>query len=155
MLIDSVFVRPVHWPLISLIVASQRWESTISINSKWSEMKVTQSCPTLCNPTDCIVHGILQARILGWVAYSFSRGSSWPRNRTGVSCVAGGFFTSWAIKEDFDNCRSFKWKLEFGWWSWSGHIEAVGFIWAPSLLLEGTDSMVELSEAGTRSSHLF
>ena len=38
-------------------------------------------------------------RILEWVAYPFSRGSSWPRNRTGVSCIAGGFFTNWAIRE--------------------------------------------------------
>ena len=38
-------------------------------------------------------------RILEWVGYPFSRGSSWPRNRTGVSCIAGGFFPSWAIRE--------------------------------------------------------
>ena len=38
-------------------------------------------------------------RILEWVAYPFSRGSSWPRNRTNVSCIAGGFFTSWATRE--------------------------------------------------------
>ena len=38
-------------------------------------------------------------RILEWVAYSFSRGSSWPRNWTGASCIAGGFFTSWATRE--------------------------------------------------------
>ena len=38
-------------------------------------------------------------RILEWVAYPFSRGSSWPRNRTRVSCIAGGFFTSWAIRK--------------------------------------------------------
>ena len=38
-------------------------------------------------------------RILAWVAYPFSRGSSWPRNQTGVSCIAGRFFTSWAIRE--------------------------------------------------------
>ena len=38
-------------------------------------------------------------RILKWVTYSFSRGSSWPRNRTGVSCLAGRFFTSWATRE--------------------------------------------------------
>ena len=49
---------------------------------------VTQSCPTLCNPIDCSlpgssVHGILQARILGWVASPLSRGSSQPRDRTG------------------------------------------------------------------------
>ena len=38
-------------------------------------------------------------RILEWVAYPFSRGSSWPRNRTRVSCIAGGFFTNWATRE--------------------------------------------------------
>ena len=38
-------------------------------------------------------------RILEWVAYLFSRGSSWPRNQTGVSCIAGRFFTNWAIRE--------------------------------------------------------
>ena len=55
--------------------------------------KVTQSSPTLCNPMDYAVHGILQARILGWVAFPFSRGSSQPRACTQVSCIAGGFFT--------------------------------------------------------------
>ena len=38
-------------------------------------------------------------RILGWVVYLFSSGSSWPRNQTGVSCIAGGFFTNWAMRE--------------------------------------------------------
>ena len=57
-------------------------------------LKVTQSCPTLCNPMDYTVHGILQARILEWVAFPFSRGSSQPRDRTQVSCIAGKFFTS-------------------------------------------------------------
>ena len=96
-------------------------------------------CPTFCNSVDYIVHGILQARILEWVAIPFSRGSSqprdqtqgllycrwiiyqlrnkgsprilewvaypfssrssWPRNCIGVSCIAGGFFTNWAIRE--------------------------------------------------------
>ena len=59
---------------------------------------VAQSCPTLCSPMDCSppgssVHGILQVRILEWVAIPFSRGSSQPRDRTWVSCIAGGFFT--------------------------------------------------------------
>ena len=44
---------------------------------------------------DYTVHGILQARILEWVAFPFSRGSSQTRDRTGVSCIAGGLFTSW------------------------------------------------------------
>ena len=43
-----------------------------------SEVKVAQSCPTLCDPMDYILHGILQARILEWVAVTFSRGSSNP-----------------------------------------------------------------------------
>ena len=62
---------------------------------KW-KWKVTQLCLTLCDPMDYTVHGILQARLLEWVAFPFSRGSSWPRNRTGVSCIAGRFSTSWA-----------------------------------------------------------
>ena len=104
-----------------------------------SEMKVTQPCPTLCDSMDYIVHEILQARILEWVAFPFfrgcsqlrdpaqvshiagdslpgepqgkpkntgvdslpfSRGSFQPRDRTGVSCIAGRFFTNWAIRED-------------------------------------------------------
>ena len=62
-----------------------------------SENEVAQLCPTLCNPMDCSppgssVHGILQARILEWVAISFSRGSSQPRDQTWVSCIAGRRF---------------------------------------------------------------
>ena len=49
---------------------------------------------SLCHPMDYTVDGIFQARILEWVAYLFSRGSSQPRNQTEVSCTAGGFFTN-------------------------------------------------------------
>ena len=61
--------------------------------------KSLQSGPTLRDPMDCSppgssVHGILQARILEWVAISFSRGSSWPRDRTCIPYTAGGFFTT-------------------------------------------------------------
>ena len=62
-------------------------------------MKVTQSCPTLCDPMDYIIHGILQAGILEWVAISFSREPSQPRDRTQVSCIADGFFTNLATRE--------------------------------------------------------
>ena len=55
---------------------------------------VTQLCLTLCDPMDYTVHGILQARILEWVAFPFSRGSSKPRDRAQVSCIIGRFFTS-------------------------------------------------------------
>ena len=65
---------------------------------------VIQSCLSFCDPMDysppdSSVHGILQARILELVAIPFSRGSSWPRDQTWVSCTAGGFFTIWATKE--------------------------------------------------------
>ena len=63
------------------------------------KVKVTQSCPTLCKPMDYVVHEMLQARILEWVAFPFSRTSSQPRDGTQVSCPAGRFFTSWATRE--------------------------------------------------------
>ena len=72
--------------------------------STWENMNLngigryTQLCWTIWDPMDCnpqgsSVHGIFQARILEWAAISFSRGSSWPRARTWVSCTAGRFFT--------------------------------------------------------------
>ena len=67
-----------------------------------SESEVAQSSPTLCDPMDCSppgsVHGILQARILEWVAISFSRESSQPRDRTQASHIAGGFFNQLSHK---------------------------------------------------------
>ena len=60
----------------------------------WIELKVSQLCPTLCDPMDYIVHGIFQARILEWVAFPFSRGSSQPRDWTQISHIASRFFTS-------------------------------------------------------------
>ena len=63
------------------------------------KVKVAQSCPTLCDRMDYIVHGILQARILEWVAFPFSKGSLQLRDWTQVSCIAGRFFTSWATTE--------------------------------------------------------
>ena len=63
------------------------------------KVKVAHLCPILCDPIDYPVHGILQAIILEWVAFPFSRGSSQPRDRTQVSHTAGGLFTSWATKE--------------------------------------------------------
>ena len=56
-------------------------------------------CLTLCSPMDYTVPGVLQARILEWVAYPFSSGPSRPRNWTRVSWIAGRFFTSWATGE--------------------------------------------------------
>ena len=64
-----------------------------------SEVKVTQSCPTLCDSLDYTVCEILQARILEWAAFPFSSGSSQPKDWTPVSRLAGGFFTGWATRE--------------------------------------------------------
>ena len=68
------------------------------------KMFFAQSCPTLCDLMDynlpgSSVQGILQVRILEWVAIPFSRGSSQPRDQTQVSCIAGRFFTIWATRE--------------------------------------------------------
>ena len=70
------------------------------INPEYSlKVKVIQSCLTLWDPMDYTIYGILQARMLEWVAFPFCRGSSQPRDRTQVSCIAGRFFTSWATRE--------------------------------------------------------
>ena len=68
-----------------------------AVNPYCLKVKVAQSCLTLGNPMDYTVYGIL--RIQEWVAYPFSSRSSQPRNQTRVSCIAGGFFTNWAIRE--------------------------------------------------------
>ena len=63
------------------------------------KVKVAHLCPTLCNPMDCIVPGIVQARLLKWVAFSFSRASSQPRDWTQVYHIVGRSFPSWATRE--------------------------------------------------------
>ena len=81
--------------------------NTGELNLLWlltESESISQSCPTLCNPMDCsppgsLSMGILQARILEWVAIPFSRGSSQPRDWTRVSCIADRFFTIWATRE--------------------------------------------------------
>ena len=65
-----------------------------------NKVKAAQSRQTLCCLVHCAVHGILQARILEWVAIPFARGSSQPRDRTQVSHTPGGFFTIWVTRED-------------------------------------------------------
>ena len=96
--IMSMLDSPIFFLLLEWI------EREYKTQLKWNEIKVTHPCPTVCNPMDyslpgSYLHRILQARILEWVASPFSRVSSWPRNRTGVSCIAGKFFTSWATRE--------------------------------------------------------
>ena len=87
------------WPILNLPILGPNLNIDTSLSfppmlTLWKvKVKLTQSCPTLCDPMD---YGILQARILEWVAFSFTRGSSQPRNRTQVSRIAGILFTSWA-----------------------------------------------------------
>ena len=83
------------------------WKSK-QLSHGFQRMLVAQSCPTLWDPMDCSlpgssVHRIFQARILKWVAIPFSKISSWPRDRTQVSCIAGRFFTIWATREALSN----------------------------------------------------
>ena len=88
----------------------RNWSS--KLDGYWSKRKwvsewvseVAQLCPSLCDPIDCSlpgssVHGIFQAIVLEWIAISFSRGSSQPRNRTQVSLIVDRHFTVWATRE--------------------------------------------------------
>ena len=83
--------------ILSIIIFSRRCISHCSLILEWPVH--AQVSLALCGPVDCSapgfsVHGIFQARILEWVAISFSRGSSQPRDLTQVSCIAGRFFTN-------------------------------------------------------------
>ena len=89
-----LIIYKIHLPKLITIIKDE--VIRVGPNLTWLvKVKVTQLCPTLCNP----VHGLLQARILEWVAFPFSRGSFKPRDWTQVSHIAGGFFTNWATRE--------------------------------------------------------
>ena len=76
------------------------WEAVWTYRWWLSHWVMSDSCdPMDCSLPGSSVHGILQSKMLEWVAISFSRGSSWPRNWTQVFCNAGRFFTNWATKE--------------------------------------------------------
>ena len=72
------------------------WDAMMKMKAK---VKATQSCPVICNPMDFTVHRIFQVRILEWVTFPFSWGSSELRDQTQASHMAGRFFTSWAARE--------------------------------------------------------
>ena len=96
----SIFTMSTHCFLSVEDAFKVRQTVSVMIGQFWIKVKVkvTQFCPTLCNPMYCSlpgssVCGILQASILEWVVIPFSRASSQPRDQMGVSCIAGGFFT--------------------------------------------------------------
>ena len=102
------FILPSKTPHLNprgLLLLSLKWNSVKPPSRGFGRsVLVTQLCLTLCDPMEhsslgSSVYGILQARILEWVAIPFSRKSSWPRDWTWVSCIAGRFFTVWATKE--------------------------------------------------------
>ena len=82
-----------------LCIYSECFLSDLGVLGGKVKVKVAQACPALCDPMDCVVHGILQARILEWVAFHFSSRSSQPRNQTQVSHTAGRFFINWTMRE--------------------------------------------------------
>ena len=92
-----------HFSFLCYTRNLQLWQK-----KRGKESEVAQSSPTLCDPMDCSlsgssVHEIFQARVREWIAISFSRGSSRPRNRTRVSCTVGRRFTIWATREALNN----------------------------------------------------
>ena len=87
---------------LHMVIAAMKLKDAYSLEEKLSV--VAQSCPTLCDPTDCSlpgfsVHGIFQAIVLEWIAISFSKGSSQPRAQTQVSRIVDRRFTVRATRE--------------------------------------------------------
>ena len=93
--IDWSFIR--ENPLVGTLSLAKHLSKLIYTTKV--KVKVAQLSLILCNSIEYTVHGILQARILEWVAFPFSRGSSQPRDRTLVSCIASRFFTSSITRE--------------------------------------------------------
>ena len=102
------WVTSLHFTATIFLVAQEPWSfSTTTVWWWWwfSHWIVSGSCdPMYCSLPGYSIYGILQASILEWVAISFSRGSSQPRNQTWVFCTAGRFFTDWAIREAHNSC---------------------------------------------------
>ena len=107
---------------------------------------VVQLCLTLCDPMDCSppgssVHGILQARILEWVAISFYRGSFWPRDQTRVSYIGRQILFHWTTRVEkamAPHSSTLAWKIP--WMEEPGRLQSMGSLrvrhdWATSLSL--------------------
>ena len=98
------FIKMLSWNLWPFMAGFFHLAQCFQSFSTLSSLLGAKSCPTLCNPMDgsspgSSVPGILQVRILEWVAIPYSRGSSWPRDKIWVSCIAGRFFTVWGTRE--------------------------------------------------------
>ena len=89
--LKGVILHPVFWFCTFCFPLASPISLILNVYLLALKVKVAQSCPTLCDPIDYTVHGILQARILEWVAFPFSRGSSQPRDWNQVSHIAGRF----------------------------------------------------------------
>ena len=89
---NYLFKKKTQTYICLLLYMEQDWNSFGKILFQSLKVKLAQLCPTLC--MDYTLQGILQAKILEWVAYPFSRGCSQLRNQTWASCIAGGFFTA-------------------------------------------------------------
>ena len=105
-LFQGVSIRwPKYWSFSFSINPSNEYSEFVSFRIEWFDLLAVQGTLKsllqhhICIPPGCSVHGILQERILEWGAIPFSRGSSPPREKTQVSCIADRFFTIWATKE--------------------------------------------------------
>ena len=126
-LTGGFFTTSATWEVLS---PDRMWSLKISFDVFFlkevkKESEVVQSCPALCDPMDCSLTGfsireIFQARILEWVAISFSRGSSQPRDWTLVSHTAGRLFTIWATRmRPTPNTFLIFLLTKFNWWALS------------------------------------
>ena len=98
-----------------LIQSATHWKRPWCWESDENESDVSQSCPALCDPMNCslphsCVPGIFQARVLGRVGITFSRGSSQPRDWTWVFRIVGWRFTIWATREVHDAGKDWRQK---------------------------------------------
>ena len=98
----TLLVFPVNWWDHQSQILTARWIYLLFIRIHWSVSRSVMpdsATPWIAAHQGSSVLGTFQARILEWVAISFSRGSSRPRDWTQVSCTAGKFFTDWAMRE--------------------------------------------------------
>ena len=112
-------IRVMSSVYLRLLIFLPSWFQFVLLQARhftwWKvKVKVTQFWPTLCDPMDTTIHGLLQARILDWVAIPFSRGSSQPRDRAKSSCM---MYSAYQLNEQVENRQS--WHIPFPVWNQS------------------------------------